>query len=140
MAKRRGVRFTAIALAHAERTRVEKNARARARRAEKKREDEERKKKYEEGYAKREKRREEERERRERMRAMKEALLPKMKKIVERFELGGTAFQDTRAAHANWYEEKIAWGVAMGESEYEAVLEAISDELDLDELGWDIVY
>jgi hypothetical protein len=79
-------------------------------------------------------------ERAARMRAMRKALEPKLKKLIDRYEMGGTFWDNSRELHGNWYAEKLDWEDMLPENEYLAVLEAMSDDNELDEIGWDIIY
>lgn len=77
--------------------------------------------------------------REERVAVAKERLGPLLAQVVDRFRRR-RYFNDTRKVHANWYAAKVGFGHVMRRQDFERVLEELSLEHDLDELGWDIVY
>jgi hypothetical protein len=76
----------------------------------------------------------------ERRSLMKERLGPLLGKVVEAWRKR-RRWQDTTDAHANWYRAKLDAEEDFGDNrEWDRMLEELSDDYDLDTLGWDILY
>jgi hypothetical protein len=71
---------------------------------------------------------------------MKERLGPLLGALVADWK-SRRSWTDTRESHANWYKAKLDAEDDFGSgADWERVLEDLSDEYDLDTLGWDILY
>jgi hypothetical protein len=85
-------------------------------------------------------------ERWERREVGKEKLRPLLAKMVSDYKRGdlvgghGHGMREAKEAHANWYAAKMNLADFMPERDYARMLDELSLEADLDELGWDIVY
>jgi hypothetical protein len=69
----------------------------------------------------------------------KDLLAPLLAKLVSDWRKR-RYWSDTRTAHANWYKEKLKVRDFIPERDYDTALEEMSDEADLDDIGWDIIY
>jgi hypothetical protein len=84
--------------------------------------------------------------REERIAAAKDALRPLLTKIVNRWKQGQLrhghkgGWIESREAHGNWYAAKLNLADYMPERDYLRMLGELTDEYDLDDLGWDIIY
>jgi hypothetical protein len=76
----------------------------------------------------------------ERRDLMKERLGPLLGALVADWK-SRRSWADTRESHANWYKAKLDAEDDFGSgADWERVLEDLSDEYDLDTMGWDILY
>lgn len=111
-----------------ERKRVERNAKKRAAYAREKKVKSARKKAREDNRLKGE--------------DMRRKLRPLLARMVQEVNLAQGVKQGlaSKKTHASYYRAKMRFYRMMGESQYESILQALSDDLDLEKLGWDIVY
>lgn len=78
--------------------------------------------------------------REERIAVAKEHLSPLLAKVISDWRSNRPGWNESRESHANWYQSKVGFGNVMRSNDFVRVLEELSLEHDLDELGWDIVY
>jgi hypothetical protein len=84
-----------------------------------------------------------ERARRGRIREARKHLDRAMKRMLHDATKGGDFWSRSKGeggSHANWYKTKEAYATHFNERDFESILEALSDDFDLDEIGWDVIY
>ena len=82
-------------------------------------------------------------EREEKIARAKELLSPLLTKVISDYNRAGAhgqGMKDSRDSHGNWYQAKMNLADFLPERDYMRVLEELSQEHDLDGLGWDILY
>jgi hypothetical protein len=82
---------------------------------------------------------------REKIERAKELLSPLLRKMIGDYQKGalqshGQGMRRSKKAHGNWYAAKLSIADFMVERDFMKVLEELSTEHGLDEVGWDIIY